>query len=101
MKKFVMRDFVEADVVLVSFHFFFSDAYRKWFDAEVYSDVNVIDHKKKKKHKKEAAKRKAAQDNNKRERALYKTQFLRDPPHDFGMFCVGWTDQYSSDIIYT
>ena len=35
MKKFTFQDFVDADVVLVSFRFFFSECYRKYFDKEV------------------------------------------------------------------
>ena len=35
MKHYKMEDFVKADVVLVSFRFFFSAAYRKYFDKDV------------------------------------------------------------------
>eukprot|EP00398_MALV-I-01_sp_L67-1_P000402 gene402-708_t len=51
MKKYKMKDFVEADVVLVSFRFFFSMAYCKYFDSEVYEDVAIIDEEATKKNK--------------------------------------------------
>eukprot|EP00398_MALV-I-01_sp_L67-1_P000403 gene403-709_t len=44
MKKYKMKDFVEADVVLVSFRFFFSMAYYKYFDAQVGGCAGYAQH---------------------------------------------------------